>query len=1122
LLRFYLKPLKTSLNFCCLLLFFGLQLCSCTEKSSGSLFTLTSQDKTGITFSNTIQENETFNIFTYQYLYNGGGVALGDVNGDGKTDVFFTGNMVPNRLYLNEGDLKFKDITPTAGVAGRKQWKTGACMADVNGDGLLDIYVCYSGPGTDAERKNELYINNGVKNGTISFTESGEKYGLDAPGTFTTQAVFFDMDRDNDLDVFMVNHADMFYNSFFNTHTLRNRRHPKFGNRLYKNDNGHFIDISNTAGIFGGGINFGLSATISDVNNDGWPDIYTTNDYNEQDFLYLNNQDNTFREVLKRSMGHISKFSMGSDIADYNNDLRPDIVTVDMLPEDNKRQKLLKGPDGHDVYQLLVDSGFYYQDMRNMLQMNVALKDSVPVFSEIGQLSGISNTDWSWAPLFCDLNNDGWKDLYVTNGYLRDFTNMDFLKYTFQQETADAQAKGQSVNNWELVKKMPSTKISNYCYSNNQNVTFTDQTKAWGLYQPSISTGASYGDLDNDGDLDLVVNNSNDVASVFENHSSALLENHYLKIRLQGEGLNPFAIGAKVIIQTDSTEQMQELYPVHGFQSSVEPQLHFGLGVQQRINVVQVLWPDGKHTQLKNLGVDTTITISVSGSSVASSNYRIQEGWFTDITEASGLFYTHKETETVDFKSQFLLPYQVSKQGPFLTKGDVNGDGLEDVFVGGNDAHHAVLFLQSADANFKPAPTQPWLYSPGAKDEEVLFFDADGDNDLDLFVVRGGSELPIGDNGYQDQLYLNDGKGLFQNAIDALPPLLANGSCVAATDYDKDGDTDLFIGGRSVSGRFPEADFSYLLRNETKEGKVRFEYASEQPDKSLRHPGIVTSAVWGDVNKDGWEDLIIAGTFMPITIYENKNGSLMDATAAYGLDKSNGMWNKIVADDLDNDGDVDFIAGNLGLNSQLRASSHEPVTMCYGDFDGNGSVDPLLCYYIQGKQWPLASLDELAEQLPSVRKTFLRYEQYASASLDQILSPQQLRNAKTLQAYTLATAYIENKGNNRFELKPMPLSTQVSSVKAILVGDIDRNGKKDLVLHGNDHTWRAQLGKIDASYGIICTQDDRGMFHALPVSQTGLITDGDVRAMITVQSNKGTTIICTRNNGKMAAVKMKS
>ncbi|MEO6685151.1 MAG: CRTAC1 family protein, partial [Dyadobacter sp.] len=654
-------------------------LCTCKGKKVETLFTLVDPSDSGISFSNQVKEDPQFNVLEYQYLYNGGGVAIGDVNGDGLPDIYFSGNQVPNRLYLNKGGLKFEDVTDKSGVTGRSKWKTGISMADVNGDGLLDIYVCYSGPGTDADRRNELYINKGVKEGVPIFEERAADFGLDAGGTFTTQVTFFDMDHDNDLDLFMVNHGDMFYNAFYNTAKLRNTRHPKFGNRLYRNDQGHFSDISEQAGIDGSGLNFGLSASVGDVNGDGWPDIYTTNDYNEQDFLYINLKNGTFHESLQKSMGHISKFSMGSAITDLNNDLLADIVTLDMLPGDSRRQKLLKGSDEYDNYQQLVNNGFHHQNMRNMLQLNQGNSpEGTPLFSEIGQLAGISNTDWSWSALAADFDNDGSKDLYITNGYLRDFTNMDFLKFTYQQEADAAVASGRKLDSWKILQHMPSTKTSNYCFANRRGgmADFKDVTLDWGLFKPSISTGAAYADLDNDGDLDIIVNNSNETAMLYENRAQGKEQNHYLNIRLRGKSGNLNAIGAKVTVKTSKGLQMQELYPGSSFQSSNEALVHFGLGNHSKAEFVKILWPDGTQSEQFDISADTTLTYSENSTQtkalITSTNPAAP--WFSDNTRSSGLFYSHQESNYVDFKHQSLLPYQLSKQGPYLSKGDVNAD----------------------------------------------------------------------------------------------------------------------------------------------------------------------------------------------------------------------------------------------------------------------------------------------------------------------------------------------------------------------------------------------------------------------------------------------------------------
>ena len=1101
--------------------------CQSTSSEEEPLFQLLDSESTGINFVNEVKEDDKLNVLEYQYLYNGAGVAVGDVNNDGLADVYFSGNMVENKLYLNKGAFHFEDITEIAGVAGRKKWKTGVSMADVNGDGKLDIYVCYSGPGTAQERKNELYINTGSKNGVPTFVESAAKYGLDAEGTFTTQVVFFDMDKDGDLDVFMVNHAEMFYNAFFNTQSLRKTRHPQFGNRLYRNDKGFFHDISDEAGIHGSGLNFGLSVAVGDVNNDTWPDLYVTNDYNEQDFLYLNLKNGHFAETLKSSIGHISKFSMGSDIVDFNNDDKADIITMDMLPEDNRRQKLLKGPDEYDTYQLLVDSGFHHQNMRNMLQVNVGNNpEGIPQFSEIGQLAGVSNTDWSWSPLVCDLDNDGNKDLYVTNGYLRDFTNMDFLKYTYQEEADKAKAQGKKMNTWELIKQMPSTKVSNYCFANkatNDGLIFENTTEKWGLSAPSISTGAAYADLDNDGDLDLIVNNSNSPAMVFQNRSRQLSKNHYIKLKLQENSANTFGLGAKVFVQTAHTSQMQELYSAHGFQSSVEPTLHFGLGKDEWIKSLEIHWTNGKVTTLQHIKADTTLTIqSNTGIAVNTQPTPHTSSIFTDYSQTANITYQHQETPFVDFKHQSLLPYQLSKQGPFIAKGDVNADGLEDIFIGGNQQKAGELFLQKRDGSFQTSPSQPWAMGTIGKDAGVVFFDADNDKDLDLFIAKGGVEFDAHASAYQDQLYLNNGKGVFTINSEALPDLTSNGSCVAVADYDKDGNIDIFVGGRSMPNRYPEPDYCYLLKNESKNGKVLFRYASEQQEPSLRRPGIVTSATWTDINKDGWVDLVVTGEFMPITIYENQHGQLVNQTQRYGLENTNGFWAKVIVEDMDNDGDLDIIAGNLGQNTQFKASEKEPITLCYADFDQNGTIDPLICYYIQGKSYPLASLDELANQLPSIRKKFLKYKDYAEATLETLLSPEQIKQSNTLKINILSSTFFENVGNGKFSAKVLPLSAQVSLASCISVADFNQDGKKDLLIAGNFYPWRVQLGRNDASMGSLLLGNGKGIFTSVPNQQAGLMLNGDVRDLLAISlANHKKAIFFSRNNGKIGAFSTK-
>jgi hypothetical protein len=1084
---------------------FSLVSCSRAKKSD-TLFTEIPPSITHIDFRNDIHEDEDYNILTYEYLYNGAGVAVGDVNGDGLPDIFFTGNMTPNKLYLNKGDFRFEDVTEKAGIQGRSRWKTGAVMADVNGDGLLDIYVCYSGPGADSERTNELYINQGVKDGVPVFKECAKEYGLDAPGTYTTTVAFFDMDNDGDLDMFMVNHADMFYNPFFNTDKLRAKRNPKFGNRLYRNDNGHFTDISEEAHIDGSGLNFGLSVAISDLNGDGWPDIYVTNDYDERDFMYLNNRDGTFREVLTKATGHISEFAMGSDIADYNNDGRPDIAVLDMLPEGNHRQKLLRGPDNYDKYTLRAEHGFHHQQMRNTLQLNNGTgPDSIPLFSEVGQLAGMSNTDWSWAPLFADFDNDGWKDLFISNGIFRDITNMDFVKYTSGYTIGQAEKAGSKPEMWQLVRQMPSTKMTNYLFGNNHDLSFTNRSAEWGLTRQTVSNGAAYADLDNDGDLDLVINTIDDAPIIYRNNASEMHKGHYLRIRLQGDRPNTFGIGAKVYVRTAHGQQFQEQYLTRGFQSSVDPVMHIGCGTDSLIQSVIVRWPSGKVSEIRDCRADTLLTIEertaaaatlavASAPAIATPGTRKAPPLFTNNTRASGIQYVHQGSNFVDFKIAPLLPYQVSRIGPCLAKGDVNGDGLEDLFIGGSAGQDSRLYLQTPDGRFRPAPAQPWNLDNAPANTAALFFDADGDGDLDLYLVSGGADYPQGSAHYQDRLFENDGKGNFHLVSDALPAETISGGCVRAADYDKDGRPDLFVGGKLVPGFFPRSPESLLLKNNSRPGHIHFDKDPSQHDSALTHPGMVSDACWIDLNKDGWPDLVVVGCFMPVTIFENRHGQLIDQTAAYGLSRSQGWWTCILPIDPDRDGNTDLIIGNLGANTQFSASDTEPLQVYSGDFTGSGTFDPILTYYIRGKSYPYASRDELLRELPAKQKKFSRYADYADAQIENILTPEQLAAAKISQIRILQSSYLHNDGGHHWSFHPLPNYAQLSMVNGIVPAEID--GRTCLVLAGNLYPFRAQMGPLDASMGMVLETDSQGRFTPLPYDHTGLCIPGDTRSLI--------------------------
>lgn len=1104
-------------------LFYGLVLAAfgcrnAADSLPGKLFTDVSAE-TGIDFANHIQETEQLHILNFEYMYNGAGVAVGDLNGDGLADIYFSANQLSNRLYLNKGGMEFEDITASAGVAGKGGWKTGVTMADVNGDGRLDIYVCYSGKGTVPERANQLFINETVGGQTPVFVEKAAVYGIDVPGSNSTQATFFDYDRDGDLDMFLLNHATRFYSPFFNTERLRNKRHRYFSNYMFRNDSGHFTDVSEAAGIKGGGNNFGLGVAVSDINNDGWPDLYTTNDYDEQDFLYLNNQNGSFREVAQTSLAHMSKYGMGCDVADYNNDGLMDIVVMDMMAEDNYRQKMLRGPDEYYRYNLMVDSGYHHQNMRNTLQAGQGIRtDGSPVFSEIGQLTGVSNTDWSWAPLFADFDNDGFKDLFITNGYWRDYTNMDFLAFEVDNYKA---THGTAPLGLDLVKKMKQTKISNYAFRNKGDLTFENTTRQWDLKQPSISHGAAYADLDNDGDLDLVVNNLGATASVFRNNSHETGRNHYLRVKLKGPGANTSAIGARVTLETTAgTRQYAEMVATRGYQSSVEPVIHFGLGSGNQVASVIVSWPDGRrsvHTGVQN---NTTIEVSFDSARAASVVADGSTGLFTDISAESGIDFIHRENAFIDFKNELLLPWQLSRDGPRLAKADVNGDGLEDVFIGAPAGQQARLYVRNASGKFTASAAQPWNADAGCEDTDAVFFDADGDGDLDLYVASGGNEPHPDASELADRLYLNDGRGRFSKVTDGLPALSARKGCVAIADYNKDGKPDVFVGGRVVAGSYGVIPESYLLVNRSSGGKVRFENSTSADAAALQFAGMVTDAEWTDINHDGWPDLIVVGEWMPVKLFVNDKGRLVDRSKELGLQKSEGLWTRVIPADMDGDGDQDFLLGNLAPNTQLRATEKEPVTLCVNNFVAAGKPVPLLCYYIQGKSYPMASRDEISGPMPVLKRKFRDYASYANAGMQEIFTAEERKNMREFHAYHTRNSWLESTGNQRLILRELPLPAQFAPIQAGLSGDFDADGSPDLFAAGNFYPFRVQLGREDAGIGMLLQNRASGMSVA-GYPTTGAVVNGDVRDMVLVGGRKeGSVIVVGKNNGRVQVLKV--
>ena len=1121
--------MKVYINNIVRLLFLVLALSACGKKDV-TQFTLINPDESGLLFRNELVETQHNNIMTYEYSYNGGGVAVGDINGDSLADVFFTGNTVPNKLFINKGDLRFQDVTDATRTAGRNDWATGVSMADVNGDGWLDIYVCYSGnaPGEGYERpvirdhrkrSNELYINKGCESGGIPvFTESAREYGLDAPGTFSTQGYFLDYDLDGDLDLFLLNHANMFYSAFLNTRRLRNLRHPYFGNKLYRNDSAPgatplYTEVSEQTGIHGSGLNFGLSASISDLNGDRYPDIYVTNDYEEQDFCYINNGDGTFREVSKKLFGHMSKFGMGSDIADINNDGLQDLVVLDMLPEDNRRQKLLKGADEYDRYSLAVDSGYHHQYMRNTFQLNRGLaEDTLPRFSEIGQFAGISNTDWSWAPLMADFDNDGLKDLFITNGFLRDFNNLDFIKYNADAYAA-ARASRKPIDYLKLVQQLPSTKVPNYIFRNTNGLSFQNVTTGWGMDQPSVSNGAAYADLDNDGDYDLIANNLNGEAALYRNNHDDLQNNKYIKIRLQGNAGNTYGLGAKVRITTSKLEIFQEAWFSRGYQSSVEPLITAGVGDVDVVSEIMVEWPDGAASIVEAVRSNSVITIRQSDAvKIQNEPPSPNPTILTNVTDQSGLDFAHRENPFVDFKVQRLLHYQVSRLGGKFAKGDVNNDGNDDVFFGGAVGQPGALFLGQNNGTFVRSARQPWTLDSLSEDTHTLFFDADTDGDQDLYVVSGGSEFVSGAPMYQDRLYINSGTGIFTKSKDALPSETSSGSFAAAADYDKDGDQDLFVAGRLVPGDYGLTPRSYVLRNDSGGGKVRFTDVTSEHSSVLSSPGMVTCAAWSDYNNDTWPDLIVAGEWMSLRIFENQQGNLEEADIP-ALDKSQGWWCAIASADIDEDGDVDYLLGNAGTNMQFKASEDEPIELFAGDFNQDGVLDPVVNYYIQGKSFPLASRDELLEQVSSLKKKFIKYEDYSTATMEQIGSPEQLKKAYKFKAYNLKSSWLENIEGKDFKLHSLPDLAQISAINGFVYDDFSGDGEEEIIGAGNFYPFKPQLGRSDASMGMVLNYD--GAVKAPTNVLSNLWLAGDIRQIDVLNFRSGAKrILVSRNNDK--------
>jgi hypothetical protein len=1082
------------------------------DKPSPTLFKLLPADKTGITFTNAIEESDTFNILTHEYIYNGGGVGVADFNNDGLQDVLFAGNVVPNRLYLNKGNLKFDDITSAAGINVSGRWNSGIAVVDINNDGWMDVYITATMKKDSMARRNMLFINKGLnKNGIPTFENQAAGYGIEDTG-YSVASAFFDYDRDGDLDLYVLINQRL--------ENLPTNYRPKMvhgespnNDHLYRNNgDGTFTNVSTQAGISIEG--FGLGLAISDFNTDGWPDIYVSNDYLSNDILYINNRDGTFQNRIAEFIGHQSQFSMGNDAADINNDGLPEIITLDMLPETNSRKKTTIGNKSYLNYINNQKFNYEYQYVRNMLHLNNGLNHGVQ-FSEIGQLSGIYQTEWSWSPLFADFDNDGNKDLVVTNGFPKDITDKDFANYR-----ADV---GNVASNTQLIDSIPVVKIQKYVFKNNGDLTFKDVTTDWGLNQPSFSNGAAFADLDNDGDLDYLVSNINDPAFIYENtlyspgESEKSIKNNFLRVKIKGKAPNINGIGTKITLHYNhGKEQYYEHFIYRGFLSSVENIAHFGLSEIALIDSMVVAWPDGQFQLLKDVKVNQVVQLEYHPNyTPPATQINKPQSLLMDVTKNLGTIYRHEEEDKIDFNLQRTLPHKFTQAGPGICVGDINNDRLEDFIVGGSSDKPTTIFTQKSNGTF--SQSNGLSYNNKSVDVEgMLLFDADDDLDNDLYVVSGSIESSDSVT-YLDNLFLNDGKGKFLVSKDALPAMYSSGSCVRAADYDADGDLDLFVGGRIIPGKYPLPTKSYVLKNE----KGKFTDVTNQVCPGLIKAGMITDALWSDFDADGKVDLIIVGEFMPITFYKNSGEHLVKVQNS-GIDQFKGLWNSLTAGDYDLDGDIDYVVGNLGLNNGYQVSTNFPLKVFAKDFDGNGSVDPVIACFIresmasnEKKLYPIHFWDELNSQSPKFRNKFSRYRQYGKSTIEQLLSPEDLKGALILEANHLATSYIENLGNGKFKLITLPTLVQIAPVNGMVSDDINGDGVTDILMIGNDYGNEVFTGRFDAFTGLILTGDGKGSFSVVPSEKSGFYVKHDAKALVRISRKKNDLYLATQNKDSL-------
>jgi hypothetical protein len=1096
-----------------------------TDYEDTMLFTIRNSEETGINFINSLIENRILNGILYEYLYNGGGVAVADFNGDDLEDIYFVSNLELNKLYLNKGHLKFEDITITSKVEGGKGFPTGVTVVDINSDGKQDIYICKSGNYKNADdRRNELYVNMGNdKEGNPIFKEEAKAFGLDLPN-YSTQAAFFDYDKDGDLDMFLINHGTGPYVNELLPELMATKA-PLQSSRLFKNENGVYKDVSEESNIINNAISYGLGIAIGDLNNDTWPDILVGNDYSEKDHLYLNQQNGTFKEVIKEATNHISYFSMGNDISDINNDGWLDFVSLDMMSEHNYDMKTtMSGMNPARFYELK-DRGLHYQYMYNTMQLNngiANIDNQIPLFSDVAQINGVSSTDWSWGPLVFDMDNDGWKDLFVSNGIKRDFRNNDFRIHkkskvdeffrTHGEQTRESQKLARDLT-MELINEMPIRNKPNYFFQNKKGEGFDKKNGDWVTNYPTSSNGAAYADLDNDGDLDIVVNNTDDFAMIYENNSRKLNTNSYIQIKLKGSKNNPNGIGARIILEDEGKTQIQENYFTRGFQSAASSNLHFGLGSKESIEKVTVIWGDNKTDVYKNIEANQILTLDYNDAKTKYVDSKNKEHLFKDITKNSQLVYKHKENNFQDFQRESLLPHRMSHFGPALATHDVNGDGLDDMYIGDAKGGGGKLFIQMSNGTFQEKAIPAFKIDKEYEDVGALFFDADSDGDPDLYVVSGGNEYDEGSKFLDDRLYENKGDGNFE-LINALPSIGISGSRVKAADFDKDGDLDLFVGGRQKPGHYPEPVNSFLLQNNSKPGKIKFTNITNANARPLMELGMVTDAVWVDVDNDTWLDLMVVGEWMSPVLLKNNQGTFENISEASGLSKEVGWWFSISSADFDGDGDDDLIAGNLGLNYKYKATPEAPFEVYQKDFDNNGNLDIVLGYYDLGNLYPLRGRQCSSNQMPFIKEKYKDYNSYAQATLPEVYGDTNLKAAIHYKATNFATCYFQNNGDGTFSMRPLGKIAQRSSVNAINISDFDADGKLDMVLLGNLYASEVETPRNDASIGVFLKGDGKGGFTEIPAIASGLYVKGDVRnaEMINVSGGKKALVVAKNDD----------